>query len=240
MVPGITGTRPKVASHYLLESLSYAGIRKGYVIIRQGKWDIPSYWGRGDLVEMDLAYMVIEGSLGPPDTIDCANSFIRDKIVAFGFPDIIFRPKNVFSKLLAKLDLSNCDVVLALTLAHDIKAMDMVDIDPQYRVCNIQLKPRKTRLRYAWFCAVWAPTFTEFLHQFLRKIKKMGGAGLVPNRRIDSQGDIPVGAVLRAAVRAKLKVEGVIFPTSRYVDIGTPDSLHAAYKNCLLRQSYAE
>jgi glucose-1-phosphate thymidylyltransferase len=233
MVPGV-GTRPKVASHYLIECLTDAGIRKGYVIIRQGKWDIPAYWGDGNMVGMDLAYLVIEGSIGPPDTIDRANSFVKDKIVAFGFPDILFRPRDVFAKLLAKLDRSSSDVVLALMPAHDNKSMDMIDIDAHDYVRNIQLKPRKTSLKYAWFCAVWAPAFTEFLHSFLRKIRKAGGAGLVGNRRIDPQGDIPVGAVLRAAIHAKLKVEGVIFPTGRYVDIGTPDTLRTAYKNRLL------
>jgi hypothetical protein len=52
--------------------------------------------------------------------------------------------------------------------------------------------------------------------------------GLIGNRRIDPQGDLPFGAVLRAAVQAKLKVEGVIFPTGRYLDIGTPEALSAA------------
>ena len=55
-----------------------------------------------------------------------------------------------------------------------------------------------------------------------------GGAGLIGNRRIDPQGDIPVGAVLRAAIHAKLRIEGLAFPNGRYVDIGTPEALSAA------------
>ena len=50
----------------------------------------------------------------------------------------------------------------------------------------------------------------------------------IGNRKIDAQGDIPVGAVLRAAIHAKLKVEGVRFPTGRYLDIGTPQALSKA------------
>jgi hypothetical protein len=53
-------------------------------------------------------------------------------------------------------------------------------------------------------------------------------SNLVGNRRIDPQGDIPVGAVLRAAVRAKLRVEGVPFLNGSYIDIGTPDHLSKA------------
>ncbi len=224
-IPGIQGTRPKVVSHYLLECLRKAGVRKGYVVIRQGKWDIPAYWGDGEMLGMDLAYVVIEGSSGPPDTIDRAYPFIKDKVVAFGFPDIIFRPGDVFAKLLARLDRPGVDVVLALFPAHDPKAMDMIDIDENLRVCAIHLKPKTTRLRYAWVCAAWTPVFTEFFHQFLHRVRKGRSVGLVGNRKIDAQGDVPVGAVLAAAVQAGLKIEGVTFPTGRYIDIGTPQAL---------------
>jgi dTDP-glucose pyrophosphorylase len=228
--PGIEGARPKVVSHYLLECLRETGVRKGYVVIRQGKWDIPAYWSDGKRLGMDLAYLVIESSSGPPDTIDRAYAFVKDKIVAFGFPDILFRPKDVFAKLLARLDHPAIDVVLGLFPAHNPKTMDMIDIDASHRVCGIQLKPRRTRLKYGWLCAVWTPAFTEFLHQFLHQVRRGRKAGLIGNRRIDPQGDIPVGAVLRAAVRAGLNIEGVMFPTGSYIDVGTPEHLIKAVK----------
>jgi dTDP-glucose pyrophosphorylase len=230
LVPGHEGSRPKVVSHYLLECLRQAGVRKGYMVIRQGKWDIPAYWGDGNMLGMDLAYVVIEGSSGPPDTIDRVYPFVKDDIVAFGFPDILFQPKHVFTKLLARLDHRRVDVVLGLFPAHNTKAMDMVKIDMDGRVGALELKPRKSRLKFAWLCAVWSPTFTEFLREFMRRAKKREGAGLIGNRRIDPQGDIPVGAILREAVQAKLKVEGVTFPTGRYLDIGTPQALSAAQR----------
>src|SRR5687768_16771071 len=80
-IPGREGKRPKVASHYLLECLRKARIRKVYMIIREGKWDIPAYWGDGRMLGLDLAYMVIDGSTGPPDTIDRAYPFMKNKIV---------------------------------------------------------------------------------------------------------------------------------------------------------------
>ena len=43
------GPRLRVVSHYLLECLHKADIRMGYIVIRQGKWDIPAYWeGEGN------------------------------------------------------------------------------------------------------------------------------------------------------------------------------------------------
>lgn len=224
IMAGLRRPRLRVVSHYLLECLQKADIRKGYIIIRQGKWDIPAYWRGGEMLGVNLAYAVIEGSSGPPDTIDRVYPFVKDKVIAFGFPDIIFRPTDVFAKLLDRLDCSGSDVVLALFPAHNIKAMDMIDIDVALRVRAIHLKPRTSRLRYAWLCAVWTPVFTEFLHQFLRQVKQGAKAGVVGNRKIDAQGDIPVGVVLKEAVKAKLKIEGVTFPTGRYIDIGTPQA----------------
>jgi dTDP-glucose pyrophosphorylase len=230
VVAGLPGPRLRVVSQYLLECLKIAGIRNAYIVIRAGKWDIPAYWGDGKLFGMCLAYLVIEGSSGPPDTIDRVYPFVKDKIVAFGFPDIILRPKDVFAKLLDRLDYSGSDVVLALFPAHDAKAMDMIDMDSTFRVRTIHLKPRTTRLRYAWLCAVWTPVFTEFLHKFLRRVKQRGQAELSGKHKIDAQGDIPVGLVLKEAVKAKLKVEGVAFPTGQYIDIGTPQALSMVHR----------
>jgi glucose-1-phosphate thymidylyltransferase len=192
------------------------------MVIRQGKWDIPAYWGDGTMLGMHLAYVPIESSAGPPDTIDRAYPFVKDKIVAFGFPDILFRPKDVFTKLLDRLNPQTSDVVLALFRAHDTKQMDMIDIDARQCVRAMHLKPKATHLKYAWLCAVWTPIFTEFLHGFLRNVRSGTMAKLIGNRKIDPQGDIPVGAVLRAAVRAKLRVEGIPFSNGSYIDVGTP------------------
>jgi hypothetical protein len=68
------------------------------------------------------------------------------------------------------------------------------------------------------------------MHQFLRRVKREEKAGVVGNRRIDAQGDIPVGLVLKEAVKAQFKVEGVTFPTGRYIDIGTPHALSMVHR----------
>jgi glucose-1-phosphate thymidylyltransferase len=34
--------RPNAVSHYLLEKMQSAGIKKVYIILREGKWDIPA------------------------------------------------------------------------------------------------------------------------------------------------------------------------------------------------------
>ena len=225
IVDGIDGLRPKVVSHYLLEKMRGAGIRNVFFIIREGKWDIPAYYGDGAMLGMHLAYVVIPGSSGPPDTLDRAYPFVQNKFIAFGFPDILFGPDDVFAQLLQQQASTNSDVVLGLFPAHDSRGMDMVDIDGNRRIHSMVLKPAQTHLRYAWICGVWSSVFTEFMHEFLASPQIRTNLGQCASQKIDTQGDIPVGLVIQAAIQKGLRVEGVPFPDETYVDIGTPEDL---------------
>ena len=224
---GNSESRPKVVSHYLLEKFRIAGITTAYIVLREGKWDIPAYFGDGAMFDMHMAYVVISDSWGPPDTLDRAYPFVQNKLIAFGFPDILFTPDDVFGQLLQRQLSTNADVVLGLYPAHDHRLMDMIRFDAEGRVTELVLKPEKTDLHYAWICAVWAPTFTQFLHDFVpsdkaRQYQREGGY------QIDPQGDLPVGAVIQAAIRQGIRVDGVLFPTGTYIDIGTPGDLERA------------
>jgi len=216
--------RAKVVSHYLLESFRIAGITTAYIVLREGKWDIPAYFGDGAMLDMHLAYLAISDSCGPPDTLDRAYPFVQNKFIAFGFPDILVTPDDVYIQLLERQMSTNADLVLGLYPARDPRLMDMIRVDTEGRVTELVLKPPQTDLRYGWICAVWAPTFTQFLHHFVlsdeaRQYQREGG------RQIDPQGDLPVGAVIQAAIRKGVRVDGVTFPEGTYLDIGTPDDL---------------
>jgi len=226
---GNSEPRAKVVSHYLLEKFRIAGITTAYIVLREGKWDIPAYFGDGAMLDMHLAYVVISDSCGPPDTLDRAYPFVQNKFIAFGFPDILFTPDDVFGQLLQQQLSTNADVVLGLYPALDHRLMDMIRVDAGGRVTELVLKPAQTDLHYGWICAVWAPTFTQFLHDFVpsdeaRQYQRDGG------HQIDPQGDLPVGAVIQAAIRRGIRVDGVTFPTGTYIDIGTPENLAKALR----------
>ena len=106
--------RPKVACHYLLEKMRSAGITRAYIVLRQGKWDIPAYLQDGAIADMHLAYLMLGLPYGVPYTLDQAYPFVRDEIIAFGFPDILFRPDSAFSRLLSHQDSGQADVTLGL------------------------------------------------------------------------------------------------------------------------------
>jgi glucose-1-phosphate thymidylyltransferase len=228
-VDGAEGLRPKVAGQYLLEKMKLAGVTRVFIVLRKGKWDIPEYFGDGSASGMYFAYLMMGLSFGPPFSLDKAYPFVEGKRIAFGFADILFQPDDAFVRLLARQETTQADVVLGLVLAHNPHLMDMIEVDENGRIHSMVLKPAQTSLRYAWICAVWTLRFTEFLHEFVSSDEAQQCRRQKGNP-IDPQGDLPVGAVIQAAIRKGLRVEGVTFPTGTYIDIGTPEDLAKALR----------
>ncbi len=223
------GLRPKVVCHYLLEKMRLAGATKAYVILGNGKWDIPAYLGDGTLFNMHLAYLVVNQSTGVPYTLDKAYPFVEDKIVALGFPDIIFQPEDVFVKLLKCQTDKNADVVLGLFPTDQPQKWDMVDMDTDGRIRHILIKPFQTNLRYTWVVAVWTKNFTHFMHYYLSVIQEANRQGNGGNN-VSKQRELFIGDVIQAAIDNNLKIEGVLFPDGNCLDIGTPDDLVKAVR----------
>ena len=130
------GVQTKVVSHYLLEKMRFAGIAKAYIVLRAGKWDIPGYFGDGLLLNMHLAYLIMRSPLGVPYTLDQAYPFVKDAIVAMGFPDILFRPDDIFVQLLSRQQTADADVLLGLFPTDSPESEEMVDMDDKGRVAG--------------------------------------------------------------------------------------------------------
>jgi len=221
--------RPKVACHYLLERMHTAGVTKTYIILREGKWDIPAYFRDGKMLDMHLAYLLMDLPYGVPYTLDQAYPFLRDSTVVFGFPDIIFRPKDAFVQLLDRQATTHADVVLGLFPAIQPQKVDMVALDADGRVRDIQIKPVMTDLRHTWLIAVWTSDFTAFLHDFIMA-HKLVNYRCNSNPEPQSNQELYVGDVIRNALEKNLKIETVLFPHGKYVDIGTPEGLKQSAK----------
>ena len=223
------GIRPKVVSHYLLEKMRLANVSKVYIVLRKGKWDIPAYFGDGKMLDMHLAYLMMDLPFGVPYTLDKAYPFVQDSTVVFGFPDIIFQPEDAFIKLLAKQAESSAEIVLGLFPAHQPHKMDMVDLQADGRIRGIQIKPVQTNLRYTWIIAVWTPLFTDFMHELIitaqrKNDQKQDGTS------VEEHSEFFIGDVIQAAANNGLVIESVVFSDGAYLDIGTPDDLAKAVK----------
>jgi glucose-1-phosphate thymidylyltransferase len=219
--------RVKVVSHYLLDSMRMAGIERAFLVLRPGKWDIPTYYGDGALAGMNLAYLMVGLPYGPPYSIDQAYPFVKDCLVAIGFPDMICEPTEMFVDLRQHQAATNADLVLAVLPASRPEKTDMLEIDDQGRIRRLDIKPANTTLRYTWEVALWAPRFTEFMHNYLASIRpEFEHPDPALRRR-----EIHVGHVVQAAIDSGLKVESVVFEAGRSIDTGTIDDLQLAIRD---------
>jgi glucose-1-phosphate thymidylyltransferase len=213
--------RVKVVSHYLLEKMRFAGIRKAYVVLRSGKWDIPAYFADGSLVDMRLAYITLTASSGVPFTLDQAYPFVQHTTVAFGFPDILFDCEDGFVRLLSRHSMNGAEMTLGLFPANHPSKEDSVDFTDRGEVRDIILRPSESTLRYTWGIAVWSPTFTEFLHKYVSANKV---------KTIDLE--LSAGHAIKAAIQAGLRIDALVLDERPYLDIGTPDDLVQAVHQC--------
>ena len=212
--------RPKVVSHYLLEKMREAGVRKAFFILRNGKWDIPQYYGDGSTLGMNLGYLIMGRPYGPPYTIDQAYPFIRKARVAFGFPDILLQPRDIFTRALKRLSNTGAALVLGLYPAHKTWLWHRVTTDRSGRVKCISFNPDETTAKVGWLFAVWTSAFTDFLHEYLKSPRtsaEQSGNGLPE--------ELTVGAAFQAAIAEGLPTQSVTFPRRTYLDIGTPEDL---------------
>jgi glucose-1-phosphate thymidylyltransferase len=214
---------PKAICHYLLEKMRLARVTKAFIVLREGKWDILAYLGDGTSCNMNLAYLMLGLAYGVPYTIDQAYNFVKESVIAFGFPDIVFEPEDAFVQLLSRQAISEADVVLGIFPADVPQKVDMVDIDNDGQIRQIVIKPKRTGLQYTWGIAVWSPDFSRFMHEYLSVIKETAA----------QQPELFVGDVFNAAIQEGLKVEGVLVSDKPFLDIGTGDDLLKAVKRFL-------
>jgi len=217
--------RPKVVCQYLLERLQLAGIKKTYVVLRDGKWDIPAYFKDGHTLNMNLAYLIMRIPFGVPYSVDQAYPFVKDEVVAFGFPDHIFQPENAFSRLLKKQAKTHADIVLGLAPIDKPQNWDMVDLTKDGRIHRIHIKQPRINLPHGWFIAVWTPVFSNFMHQYLishhHKIHRQNNS----ENALALEPELHMGDIFQLAIEEGLSNETVIFPKGSCIDIGSPEDL---------------
>lgn len=223
--PGAAGPQPHAVCEHLLGTMQHAGVSEVYLVLRDGKWDIPAYLEDGSRHGLNLAYLMMGLPWGTPYSIDQAYPFVRERRVAMGFPDMCFNDSQIFRRTLDHHEASGADVVLGVFPTDRPHKVDIVQLGDNHRVEKIFIKPADATLSQTWGIAVWAPAFTEFLHDFLRSHQH--DAELAP--------ELFVGDVFRAAIEAGLNVQGIQVSTEPYVDIGTAEDLarmigHEAHK----------
>lgn len=210
----------KSVSSFLIESMKKAGVKNYHLILRDGKWDIPSYFGSGKDFKVNFCYHIAKYGYGVPFTINQAYPFIKNKLVVLGFPDILFEPHNAFNYLLDKLNEHETSVVLGIIPVDNPESWDMVEVDKDGFVSKIHIKPKKVKnLKYNWFIAAWKPEFSIFLHNFVESLLHDKTKNFLDNN------ELYFGDILNAAIQEGMEIKYEVFPNSKCLDIGTVEGL---------------
>jgi glucose-1-phosphate thymidylyltransferase len=215
--------KPKVVSHFLLDRFIAAGIKKAYFVLRKGKWDIPQYYGDGEQVGINLAYLIMNIPHGHPFTLDQAFPFTRSSFVAFGYPDILFSPDDAFSHLIKKQAATNASIVLGIFPIGQDQRWDFISFGENGKVATVTHKlPPPGRPRLGFGIAFWTPSFSDFMHEFLSR-------AITQNNFVAPDGkEYIMVHVLQAAIDEGVSVETVVFDSGFVLDVGTPGDLFAA------------
>jgi glucose-1-phosphate thymidylyltransferase len=221
------GLHPKPIGQHLLEHFRRAGAEQALFVIRKGKWDIPEYFGDGSSLGMSIGYLIMNLPYGAPYTIDQAYPFVREANIVFGFPDMLIEPEDTYPRTLEHLSATQADIVLGLFPTDQPQLCDPIEFDEQSRIRQIHVKPRQSDLRITWATAAWAPSFTQFLHEYLAGLERE--AASQPSAR----PELYMSHVIMAAIQSGLRVEGLSLPGARFLDIGIPENLLQALRTQL-------
>ena len=211
-------SRPVAAA--TLDAMGGAGIDRAYVVLREGKWDIPRVLAAEASPDWpDLAYLVTEGTASLPASLNLAYHFVRGAQVVLGFGDVWFVPGGALADLLEAQRSSGHDITLALFPSDRPDKTDMVETADNI-VTGFRIKPGSCELIHTWILATWGPRFTDYLHRFLEDDGERG------RRR-----ELQVSDVLAAALGASFTIGAHVVHDGRFIDIGTPEDLERATRH---------
>jgi len=203
-----------VAAH-MLRRLALAGVDQAVVVLRSGKWDVPRALSRYRTLGVDLAYVVVDESPNELYSVAAGLPFTAGRVVALGYPDILFEPKNAYSALIERREATGADLVLGLFPTDRPERVDMVVLDDEQHPIEVVIKQPDRGLRYSWCMALWTPRFSAMLTEHVT-------AGAQTN------AEPSVGDMVQAAIDSGLTTRAVVFDEGSYLDIGTPEDLAEA------------
>ena len=208
---------------HLLRRLALAGIDQAVVVLRDGKWDIPQTLLGYRSVGVDLAYVVVDETPSELHSVAAGLPFTSGRLVALGYPDILFEPKDAYSALIESQRNTAADLVLGLFPTDRPEDVDMVALDDLQRPVEVVIKQPDRGLLYSWSIAVWTPRFSAYLTDALAQIES-GQADTAAK----APQELSMGDVVQAAIGDSLAVEAVVFEQGGFLDVGTPDDLAEA------------
>lgn len=205
----------RISSSELIGKMITAEAENIYFVLNHKKMDVIEYYSRTEF-NSKIAFIIIEESRSLPHTIDYAYSFIKNSIVLFGFPDIIFNSINPYEKLIKKLKKTKCDLVLGLFPVRNPNRWDMIDFSENGNINNIINKPSFSKLKYTWLISAWNENFTQFISDTVLKID---------GTPIANKMEYTISNLICDAIKNKIKINYEFFEETKCIDLGTYDDL---------------
>lgn len=204
----------------LLSYYRAASIRKVYFLLRSGKWDIPAYFGNGQVWGMNFCYLMVQHLFGIPFSLREAYPFVKDSAVALGFPDMIVQPHDCFQQLYSRFNEKKGSVVLGIFPVKTPEKWDMVRFTDDGKIGQILIKEPAQQLNFGWSMALWGPEFSEFLYDYTGKMIAEGTDGMI--RLSDGRRrELYPGDLFMRAIEEGLKVDYLVFDRGSCTDLGT-------------------
>ena len=110
------------------------GVRKVFFILRNGKWDIPQYYGDGSTIGMDIGYLMMGDRTDPLTRLTRPIHLSEIPASHLVFPDILFQPDDAYKRALKRLNSTRAAIVLGLYPAHKRWTWHTVETDRTGRV----------------------------------------------------------------------------------------------------------
>lgn len=209
----------KVVSSFLIDHYRNAGVKEIHLILRKDKMDIQNHYGDGNQWGVHIFYHFTGLNAGVPFSINTAYNQYKDKRVLFGFPDILFYPKDAFSQMKKLLEgPKEFDVVLGLFPVSERGKWDTVEVSKQLEIKKVWIKEDPgDHIQYGWVIAAWKPSFSAFLRKKVEVLSSSITGG--------SPSEVYIGHIIQQAIEEGLKVGGCPFNSGACLDVGTPEGL---------------
>jgi glucose-1-phosphate thymidylyltransferase len=200
--------------NFALAALRAAGVERVVVVVSPEKPELCSVLGSGDVLGLELTYVVQLVPRGLPDVVRCAREALGNNDVLFAMPDTVFSPSGSLALVRQELQERAADLWLGVFPTDVPTQLAPVELDATGRVCAIHDKPAATSLRNTWGVLAWSSRFSDLCCEY-------------EARRHGLEEGKLTSAMEEARARG-LAVGAHSFPQGWFCDGGTPEGLTRA------------
>jgi glucose-1-phosphate thymidylyltransferase len=200
--------------------MAQSGIARAYVVTSAEKSDVRERLGSGGGGSPELDHLVLESSPASAYTVSIGTTAAGERLVALGFPDVLWQGDRAFRRLAEALDEEGAQVALGTFPRAPDYPTDGVQLDPSGRVLGFEPAHVADGLP-TWTLAVWTPPFSRLLEgEVAHRYGPWTGEA--------AQGELSMSQAFALALQAGLSMVSVRISDEPFLDIGDPGRLEAA------------